>query len=342
MEIDIPTESQLAAPTQPSGSNALRIPLRPPRAKQTTTCPECGEELLQKTLQRHIETVHTKQTPLRCAQCAKTFYRKDYLLRHCREKHDDAAETVECMYCGKQVRQRYLNEHWKGRKCMNAQVPKTEIAKGLSATSLMDPLVVATSLYILTTEASLHSKFSIEDNGFVYDVENVPRQHIDEIWSLRDLVLYQTRKNVSKACSTGTRITLDVVLHVQLLTLAFVDTALFGLGSNESSAHSNFLSSRSGQWLVAEGYHDQLYKYEAVIDHCWSRVPRHYIVSSDQDLISILAGRPLGFLYWLREPDCPEGGLDVVHIPRSLKYGQWLVNNPIIRDDGDIHFVFEP
>ena len=316
MEIDIPIESQLAAPTQPSGSNALRIPLRPPRAKQTTTCPECGKVLLQKTLQRHIETSHTKWTALRCPQCPKTFYRKDHLLRHGREKHDDAAETVECVYCGKQVRQRYMNEHWKGRKCMSKHVVTTELGHHVSAESMADPLIIGACL-VVTVSRLLFYRSMLQHPILIYP-DICSRSVLCGILELRALAIRQMRKTISTSFDATPTAFSNFSLSAQMTTLIYVDFFLFGEDSYECRAHCGSLITLE---YCDSHPTDYLLYYEEIFEHCWRRATQGQLQRWQI---------PLACFWKTLAPTTEDEYADgtcmmTTYVPRSLKSSRWLV-----------------
>ena len=189
-------DSLQSRPTPPVTPAAVARLTRTAPSRRATNCPECGKELLQKTLQRHIETHHSKRTAFRCGQCNTTFYRKENLARHIREKHDDASDTVGCVYCGKQVRQRYLSEHWKGQKCIDAQDSKIEMPKSLDAESVLDSLVICASLLSLSVRAF---RMVNDPAGYVLQApEPVGCILLGEIWNLRGLAIRQIRNMLSK------------------------------------------------------------------------------------------------------------------------------------------------
>ena len=75
---------------------------------------------LRKSVSRHMRTVHSTKR-LRCSHCGHSFVRQDILDRHVRTQHQEPTGTVECKYCGKQVRPRSLPNHRASEACRNIQ-----------------------------------------------------------------------------------------------------------------------------------------------------------------------------------------------------------------------------
>lgn len=96
-----------------------------PWAKQKAPCKYCGQSMLKKTLLRHVRDKHSsQQQPVRCTYCNQTYSRADVLERHEREQHGALAGesgTTECVYCNQHVRDRAMKEHFRSRKCVEAQ-----------------------------------------------------------------------------------------------------------------------------------------------------------------------------------------------------------------------------
>ena len=98
--------------------------------QQKIKCPYCDLVPVRKTLPRHIQQKHSgPQTRLYCAICPKTFVRLDIKVRHEREQHGclaGDAGTIECVRCGKRIRDRTLKEHFRSRKCIGAPRTRAE------------------------------------------------------------------------------------------------------------------------------------------------------------------------------------------------------------------------
>lgn len=146
------TSERISNPTPQCTNQEATVPTKNPRAqrsppaKRKASCPICKSVMLRKTLQRHIDLKHNNRLPiLRCSSCVAQFKRKDVLERHEREQHGDHPRTVTCSYCGRQVRERALNDHFKSRKCRvagvvaksksKAQIPKTDAQSDCSGIS---------------------------------------------------------------------------------------------------------------------------------------------------------------------------------------------------------------
>lgn len=85
----------------------------------TTVCKICRTTLSQRSLPRHLRTVHKQQDRFSnhdCPTCDLRFSRRDHLDRHILEKHKSGA-TVQCPTCGTEIHRRYLKKHSGGRKC---------------------------------------------------------------------------------------------------------------------------------------------------------------------------------------------------------------------------------
>lgn len=89
--------------------------LKPKEAK--ATCHLCGKTVVPRVLRRHLRTVHHLHDRLHtCYICDLNFARRDNLLRHLREKHENDP-TVNCPTCGATVHRRYLEKHDSARNC---------------------------------------------------------------------------------------------------------------------------------------------------------------------------------------------------------------------------------
>ena len=91
------------------------------RSVKRKMCPvsNCGRNVQQKSLGRHLRTVHKQGEVYECDHddCDEIFLRKDSLVRHRDEKHGESAKKVECGQCGKHVCRRAMEEHSKRPAC---------------------------------------------------------------------------------------------------------------------------------------------------------------------------------------------------------------------------------
>lgn len=117
------TEAGKATSNSGPVSSDLSLAHLPPSAQRTKCShPDCGIELLKKTLPRHMRTVHgTEDYQFHCELCDRTFKRKDIYERHRREQHDRDGNLVECATCGSEVCSRALKEHFQSQKCKHAR-----------------------------------------------------------------------------------------------------------------------------------------------------------------------------------------------------------------------------
>lgn len=99
--------------TRPRQSSPASRPVK----KVVCPMPVCSRTVLQRTLARHLRTVHGQGPLHKCETCDLRFLRKDALERHQSEQHSDSADTVECSRCGTRVVQRALKEHHSSRRC---------------------------------------------------------------------------------------------------------------------------------------------------------------------------------------------------------------------------------
>ena len=127
-----------------------------PAWKQRVSCEQCGMRMLRKTLNRHLHSRHGFET-LHCEYCGVNFKRQDHLRRHIQEQHRLQIELVECMYCGKAIRPRYLNDHFKGQKCTRARIVASRSAKTSScaSTGALDVGYANSLLQTLGTESTI-------------------------------------------------------------------------------------------------------------------------------------------------------------------------------------------
>ena len=329
-------DSLQSRPTPPVTPAAVARLTRTAPSRRATNCPECGKELLQKTLQRHIETHHSKRTAFRCGQCNTTFYRKDHLARHIREKHDDTSETVGCVYCGKQVRQRYLSEHWKGQKCIDAQDSKIEMPKSLDTESVLDSLVICASLLSLSLEA-----LSMVDDTADYVLkapEPVGCILFGEIWKLRGLAIRQVRNMFSKILDPASPHRENIVVWSQMDILLKVDHLLFGEHSEQYNTHLEHMCGLD--WCFTH-QNEFLPQFEEAIEDSERKAKKQNPRSS-----TLYDSVDFGEFYsWVSPITSHEDRngkqITTILIPPSLKYGDLLVNHPRISTHGEEHFVFD-
>lgn len=77
--------------------------------KSTRPCPECGKEMSEDNISRHMKEFHRK-VKVACPHCSKEFGRSN-LNRHIKQVHMD--ESTECPDCGQSISPANLNKHIK-------------------------------------------------------------------------------------------------------------------------------------------------------------------------------------------------------------------------------------
>ena len=97
------------------------------RPQKRIKCPICDRSMLKRVLDRHLRTVHQQGSDYECSLCGEKFIRPDSVSRHEREQHGDKTGLVECIMCGANVRERYLNDHFRSRKCSDSQAQKDRL-----------------------------------------------------------------------------------------------------------------------------------------------------------------------------------------------------------------------
>lgn len=102
-QTDVDSES---LPSLPETSTTT-VQKKKPGAKPPRPCPECG--LVLSGLTRHKQIVHGSGPQLvhRCAECNKTFGRKDHLTRHERIHDPQTKQQHPCPYCPTQAQQTF-------------------------------------------------------------------------------------------------------------------------------------------------------------------------------------------------------------------------------------------
>ncbi|XP_075528300.1 uncharacterized protein LOC142560233 [Dermacentor variabilis] len=90
----------------PCSKDDKGAPASPPGAAKTWQCPSCASVLSSRSsLCRHRLLMHTRQKPLNCQQCTKTFRLNETLRNHVRTVH--TAETWQCPSCSKVLSCKY-------------------------------------------------------------------------------------------------------------------------------------------------------------------------------------------------------------------------------------------
>ncbi|XP_050041856.1 uncharacterized protein [Dermacentor andersoni] len=90
----------------PCSKDDKGVPASPPGAAKTWQCPSCTSVLSSRSsLCRHRLLMHTRQKPLNCQQCTKTFRLNETLRNHVRTVH--TAETWQCPSCSKVLSCKY-------------------------------------------------------------------------------------------------------------------------------------------------------------------------------------------------------------------------------------------
>ena len=126
-----PAHPAVAVPPPTAGANVCQRRLthqKQPTAKRRTQCHICGLDLLKTTLHRHLWTRHGQQstsqqmTTYACSTCDQIFKRKDIRDNHEVEQHGGEVGYIECTYCGKVVRKRYLSQHFRRLVCRKDQL----------------------------------------------------------------------------------------------------------------------------------------------------------------------------------------------------------------------------
>ena len=227
-------------------------------------CEQCGRKMLRKTLSRHMHSKHGSDT-LQCDYCTVTFKRQDHLQRHVQEQHNIHSGLVECVYCGKRIRPRYLNDHFKGQKCRSARAFASRgaaiescasstsssmafassLLRSLGTTSVIDPLLTCANLFCWSWARGVER---FNEHWFIsamlspFQQQEGP-QFIGEIWQLRGLTLHQTRQLVADTCFTSALEADYCMLCLGLLALA--DVSIFGPKSPEYRAHWKALEALS-------------------------------------------------------------------------------------------------
>ena len=251
------------------------IPAHVPPSKQRTSCSVCKRVLLRKTLRRHIHTHHHKEVTFRCKGCSKTFRRKDHLVRHCREKHSLDSDSVECVHCGRQVRSRYLYEHWKGQKCLRAQRLQSGTLQDVGAGSMVDPLIISGSLLWLVWWIRF-DYLGWSQGPLCANASLIPKDLYRDAFELRAYALQCANRLLSQALITRPTKRLSVALIAQIITLFSVDDALFGEDSAECKTHrcSNVLKE------TPAGGSEFILQYEAIMEHSWHRADDRHDIGS--------------------------------------------------------------
>ena len=251
------TEFELLEPSAPAVFTSQPRPLTQgiPFSKQKTTCQVCGLVILKKTLPRHVRVKHHQQRQLLpCSYCDRTFSRMDIVERHEREQHGEDIGTVECVYCGQDIRQRAIKDHFRSRKCREARAsPKelerdspscraqsgTSVFQGLGVEAAMDSILVCS--YFLVNAAllriALNAKLEIsQDDALPLNTTHVPRQIHVELWELRGLAIRLTRKRLANIYAHDSAI-------AEVFSLALADLDIFGEQSEYCEAHIKHLES---------------------------------------------------------------------------------------------------
>lgn len=93
----------------PCSKDDKEVPTSPSGAAKTWQCPSCSRVLSSKSsLRRHRLMMHTKEKPLNCSQCAKTFRLNETLRNHVRTVH--TALSWQCPSCSKVLSCKYSFE----------------------------------------------------------------------------------------------------------------------------------------------------------------------------------------------------------------------------------------
>lgn len=233
--------------------------------KRRVICPICGDEMLQKTLKRHIHVKHNSQSGSHsCRFCDAHFSRKDILTRHQREQHVQDQRTIVCTYCSRQIRERSLDEHFKSRRCRSARAslklderslgPHIDTSKTYSELSgvyvlpsLCDPLL-ACAHYCVTTRNALDAIGYIGEDSSARErgesnstsVSRVFPTIFTRLLELRGIAIHLTRRKLKYSCkphpmedSEHDRTMITIAL------LAEADDYIF----NQYSLHSCYLHS---------------------------------------------------------------------------------------------------
>jgi Zn ribbon nucleic-acid-binding protein len=93
------------------------------RSRKRIICPreKCKANIIRRTLNRHLATVHGEGDVFKCNECTKQFLRKDLRDRHHNETHGEGSEKVECGRCGALLCRRAIDDHSRRLICQEKE-----------------------------------------------------------------------------------------------------------------------------------------------------------------------------------------------------------------------------
>lgn len=186
------------------------------------------------------------------------------LERHAREQHGYDQGTVTCSYCGRQVRERALNDHCKSRKCRstrdamksssnaktkmaNANTNDAEFPVGYSIPSLHDAMLACLELHAMVVDVYHAASSLMPPTGYprtssavFTSHEHVLQEVVQKLWQIRGIafrLMYRGLKGVGDSDQVGDYKQDTNIILICMLSAA--DDIIFG----GKSAHTSYLES---------------------------------------------------------------------------------------------------
>lgn len=259
------SSSQIEEDQQPMEIDQRSTVTEKPRPYRCSLCPKSFP--LQKTLNRHTRTVHFENS-YPCHICSQTFSREDVRNRHEVEQHGDKDGTVECVFCGAQIRERAMDGHIQSRTCQEAQQKSLKSNSSnvdlchcdgslvVELEAIRDPLLLCALLALRSVENGCNEWLQSTTLDIAPTVSKL--KPTIEILELQSYVITAITRQIRDA-------KIDCALYAAIDMLREILAAMYGL--KEMRCHIETTNSLLDQFTKAQGLRTRS-KFVGLVQQC--------------------------------------------------------------------------